>query len=94
MGESQGGERGLDMTPCSLANAQRVFWGGGGDIDGRRRKRRKRSDSRQVRKNDKALKRRKDHRQKTENSAKEGGKITLTHTHFASSTSVTTSTSP
>lgn len=56
MGESQGGVRGLDMSPCSLASAQRVFWGGDGDSDGRRKKRRKRSDSRQVRKNDRALK--------------------------------------
>lgn len=66
MGESQGGERGLGMTPCSLANAQRVFWAGGGDLDGRRKKRRKRSDSQQVRKNDRALERRKEHCQKTE----------------------------
>lgn len=66
MGESQGGERGLDKTPCSLANAQRAFWGGGGDLDGRRKKRRKKSNSRQVRRNDRALKRRKEGCQKIE----------------------------
>lgn len=44
------------MTPCSLANAQRVFLGGGGDLDGRRKMRRKRSDSRNVRKNNRVLK--------------------------------------
>lgn len=54
MGESQAEEKGLDMTPCSLANAQRVLWGGGGDLDERKKKRRKRSDSRQVKKNDRA----------------------------------------
>lgn len=52
MGESQGGGKGLDMSPCSLASAQRVFWEEGGNLDGKRKKRKKRSDSRQVRKND------------------------------------------
>lgn len=70
MGESQGEEKGLDRTPCSLANAQRAFWGGGGDLDWRRKKRRKKSDSRQVRKNDSALKRREQYCQKPENSRK------------------------
>lgn len=64
MGESQGGGMGLDMSPCSLANAQRVFWEGGGNLDGMRKKKRKRSDSRQVRKNDRALERKKEHCQK------------------------------
>lgn len=64
MGESQGGGKGLDMSPCSLASAQRVFWEEGGNLDGKRKKRKKRSDSRQVRKNDGALKRRKEHCQK------------------------------
>lgn len=64
MGESQGGERGLDKTPCSLANAQRVLWVQGGHLDGRRKKRKKRSDSHQVRKNERALKRRKENGQK------------------------------
>lgn len=55
MGGSLGEGKGLDMSPCSLASAQRVFLGGGGDLDGRKKKeRRKRSDSRQVRKNDRA----------------------------------------
>lgn len=53
----RGGERGLGTTPCSLANAQRAFWGGGGHLGWRRKKRSKRSDSRQVRKRDRALKR-------------------------------------
>ena len=65
MGGSQGGERGLDRTPCSPANAQRVFWGGGGGKNERRKKRRKRRDSRQEKKNDRALERRKVHCQKT-----------------------------
>lgn len=61
VGESQEEERGIYMTPCSLANAQRVFWGGDEDLDGRKKRRRKKkSNSRQVRKNDRALKRRKD----------------------------------
>lgn len=91
MGESQGEEKGLDRTPCSLANAQKAFWGGGGNLDWRRKKRRKKSDSRQVRKNDSALKRRKQYCQKPESSRKkeEYGKIATlsftntSHSHFA-----------
>lgn len=57
MEESQGEERGLDMTPCSLANAQRPLWGRGGDLDWRKKLRSERSDSWQMKKNDRTLKR-------------------------------------
>lgn len=42
------------MTPCSLANAQRALWGGGGVSDCRRKRRSERSDSRQTLKTDRA----------------------------------------
>ena len=85
MGESQGGGKGLDMSPCSLASAQRVFWEEGGNLDGMKKKRRKRSDSRQVRKNDRALKRRKEHCQKKCKRRREtgGNYCTLQQTHSA-----------
>lgn len=80
----RGGERGLGTTPCSLANAQRAFWGGGGRLGWRRKRRSERSDSRQVRKRDRALKRGRticqEKRSAEEEEAKIGGKSTLAHT--------------
>lgn len=57
MENQEGKGKGLGMSPCSLANGQRVFWGVGGDSVGRKKRRRKRADSQQEKEKDRALKR-------------------------------------
>lgn len=77
------------MTPCSLANAQRGFWGRDEALDGRRERRKKKSGSRQDRKKNRALKRKTKTQSKKWNKVGErthtGGKNILTNKSTVSS---------